>query len=54
MQKNLKTLIVPLLAAATLTTTLPASGIEQELVPSEVEWLLHIDVDTPLKVIPVP
>jgi hypothetical protein len=46
MQKKLKTLIVPLLAAATLTTTLPASGIEQELVPSEVEWLLHIDVDT--------
>jgi hypothetical protein len=46
MQKRLKSLIIPLLAAATLTTTLPASGVDQELVPSDVEWLLHIDVDT--------
>lgn len=46
MRKKLITLMMPLLAAATLSTTLPASGVDEQFVPSDVEWLLHIDVDT--------
>ncbi|HKK32155.1 MAG TPA: hypothetical protein VJ934_01135 [Desulfomicrobiaceae bacterium] len=46
MRKKLITLMVPILAAATLSPTLSASGVDEQFVPSDVEWFLHIDVDT--------
>jgi hypothetical protein len=46
MQNKLKKLIVPFLAAATFAPGLSASGVNEQIVPSDVEWLLHIDADT--------
>jgi hypothetical protein len=46
MQNKLTILIAPLLAATVLSSTAPASGINQQIVPADVEWLVHIDADT--------
>jgi hypothetical protein len=46
MQNKLTTYLIPLLATAALTTPASASGINEQIVPEEVEWLLHIDADT--------
>lgn len=46
MHNKLKKLIVPCLAFATLCPGLSASGVNEQIVPSDVEWLLHIDADT--------
>ena len=45
MQKKLITLIAPLMAAAALSTTALGSGINEQMIPAEIEWIVHIDAE---------